>query len=156
LTRRVTPGAVRVTDGRAEDAQRLSDLALRSTGHWGYDAAFLEACRAELTLTPEQAATARVVRDGHDLLGFHLLEEGELAMLFVEPAAMGRGVGRALLADAQQAAAGRGWTRMRIASDPGAEGFYLAHGAQRLGVVPSGSVPGRELPLLELPVRPVW
>ena len=41
----MTPGGVEVTDGRAEEAPRLSDLALRSKGHWGYDAAFLDACR---------------------------------------------------------------------------------------------------------------
>jgi len=153
----VTAGAVRVTDGRAEDAERLSGLALRSKGHWGYDAAFLAACRAELTLTPDQAATARVVRDGDALLGFHLLDahldQGELLMLFVEPSAIGRGVGRALLDDARRGASARGWTALRIESDPGAEGFYLAHGARRVGTVPSGSVAGRELPLLELPVR---
>jgi len=148
----VTGGAVRVTDGRADEAERLSALALRSKRHWGYDSAFLEACRAELTLTPEQATAARVVRDGDDLLGFHLLDDGELLMLFVEPAAIGRGVGRALLDDARRDATGRGWASLRVESDPAAEGFYLAHGARRMGSVPSGSVAGRELPLLELPV----
>ena len=73
-------------------------------------------------------------------------------MLFVEPSAIGRGVGRALLADARRDAASRGWTTLRVESDPGAEGFYLAHGARRVGLVSSGSVTGRELPLLELPV----
>jgi GNAT superfamily N-acetyltransferase len=152
----VTVGAVRVSAGRAEEAEELSALALRSKGHWGYDAAFLEACRAELTLTPEQAAAARVVRDGDDLIGFHLLDahldQGQLLMLFVEPSAIGRGVGRALLDDARRNAADRGWTSLRIESDPDAEGFYLAHGARRMGSVSSGSVAGRELPLLELPV----
>ena len=148
----MTAGAVRVSDGRAEDAEPLSRLALRSKGHWGYDAAFLEACRAELTVTPEQAGTTRVVRDGDVLLGFHLVDDGELLMLFVEPSAIGRGVGRLLLDDAVRTAAGCGWTTLRIESDPGAEGFYLAHGARRVGSVPSGSVAGRELPLLELRV----
>ena len=152
----MTTGVVRVTEGRVEEAPRLSDLALRSKGHWGYDATFLEACRAELTLTPGQAASARVARDGDELLGFHLLgahlDQGELLMLFVDPSAIGRGVGRALLEDAQRDAASRGWSTLRVESDPGAEGFYLAHGARRVGSVPSGSVAGRELPLLELPV----
>ena len=148
----MTVGAVGVSDGRAEDAGPLSDLALRSKGYWGYDAAFLEACRAELTLTLDQAGAARVVRDGDALLGFHLLDDGELLMLFVEPSAIGRGVGRLLLDDAVRVAASRGWTTLRIESDPGAEGFYLAHGARRVGSVPSGSVAGRALPLLELAV----
>jgi GNAT superfamily N-acetyltransferase len=154
----VTP-AVLVVDGRPDQAAALSALALRSKGHWGYGAAFLEACRAELTLTADQAAAARVVHaDDGSVCGFHLLAadldsmpgRGELLMLFVDPPAIGHGVGRALLEDAVGAAAGRGWSVLRVESDPGAEGFYLANGAVRVGTVPSGSVPGRELPLLEL------
>jgi GNAT superfamily N-acetyltransferase len=152
--------AVRVLDGRPEDAAALSALALRSKGHWGYDDAFLEACRAELTLTADQAAGARVVRGADGAVcGFHLLapgpdgrrRRGELLMLFVDPPAIGTGVGRALLDDALRYAARRGWSSLRIESDPDAEGFYLAHGARRVGTVPSGSVAGRELPLLDLP-----
>ena len=30
----------------------MSDLALRSKAHWGYDASFLAACRVELSLRP--------------------------------------------------------------------------------------------------------
>lgn len=153
--------AVRVVDGGPGDAGALSALALRSKGHWSYDADFLEACRSELTLTAEQAALTRVFRaaDG-SVCGFHLLapdpdgdpERGELLMLFVDPAAIGTGVGRALLDDALRHAGGRGWSTLRVESDPGAEGFYVSHGARRVGTVPSGSVPGRELPLLEFAV----
>ena len=50
-----------VVDVGPDEAAALSGLALRSKGYWGYDAAFLDACRAELTLTPDQAAAARVV-----------------------------------------------------------------------------------------------
>jgi GNAT superfamily N-acetyltransferase len=151
-----------VVDARPAEAAALSALALRSKGYWGYDAAFLDACRDELTLSPDQAAAARVVRDaGGAVRGFHLLApdadvhpgRGELLMLFVDPSAIGRGVGRALLEDAVRYAARRGWSTLRVESDPGAEGFYLAHGARRVGSVPSGSVPGRDLPLLELSVR---
>jgi len=150
-----------VVDGRPDEAAALSGLALRSKGYWGYDAAFLDACRAELTLTPDQAVAARVVRGADGTVrGFHLLGpdpdgnpgRGELLMLFVDPTEIGSGVGWALLADAVRYAALRGWSTLRVESDPGAEGFYVAHGARRVGTVRSGSVPGRELPLLELPV----
>ena len=152
-----------VVDGSALDARALSELALRSKGYWGYDAAFLEACRDELTLTADQATAARVVRapDGAPR-GFHLLapdpagdpDRGELLMLFVDPPAIGSGVGRVLIDDALRYAARLGWSTLLVQSDPGAEGFYAAHGARRIGTVPSGSVPGRVLPLLQLPVLP--
>jgi GNAT superfamily N-acetyltransferase len=136
---------------RPEEAARISDLALRSKAHWGYDAAFLEACRAELTWTAEQCGSGDVVvaeRDG-SLVGFYALGDGELDACFVDPAAIGSGVGGVLLAGALEAARRRGWATLRLDADPGAEGFYLRYGARRVGVSASGSVPGRVLPRLE-------
>ena len=61
-------------DGTAQDAAALIELALRSKGYLGYDASFLEACRAELTLSADQAAAARVVRASDGAVrGCHLL-----------------------------------------------------------------------------------
>jgi GNAT superfamily N-acetyltransferase len=152
---------VRLRPGRATEAAALSALARRSKGHWGYDEVFLEACRSELTLTAEQAAEATVAEVGGVAAGFVLLAApdpngdggervGELAMLFVDPPLIGRGLGRLLLDAAVRAARARHWSHVRVESDPGAEGFYLAAGATRVGTVPSGSVAGRALPLLEL------
>ena len=39
----------------------LSDLALRSKACWGYDPAFLSACRDELTIHPETCDGVHVV-----------------------------------------------------------------------------------------------
>jgi hypothetical protein len=48
--------------------------------------------------------------------------------------------------------AGRlGFERITLEADPGAEPFYLAMGARRIGSVPSGSIPGRFIPLLDVP-----
>ncbi len=139
---------------RPDEAGPLSELALRSKGHWGYDAAFLEACRDELTLTPDDVVARPVTvaeRDGR-VAGFSALAGGppevELAMLFVDPDAIGTGVGRALWTWAVRTAAGLGADRLTIDSDPGAEPFYLAMGAYRVGEAASGSVPGRVLPRL--------
>ena len=133
----------------------LSDLALRSKGYWGYDADFLEKCREELTVRVADIEQRRVTvleREGK-VLGFYGLDgeapEGELWWLFVEPDAIGTGAGRALWTHALQTAFRLKWERMRIEADPGAEGFYLAMGAKRVGEAPSQSIPGRVLPLLE-------
>lgn len=136
----------------------LSDLALRSKGYWGYDEEFLEACREELTVRRNDIARRRVTvleRDGA-VLGFYGLDGeapvGELWWLFVDPTAIGTGAGTALWTHARRTALGLKWKRMCIESDPGAEGFYLAMGARRIGEVPSQSIPGRVLPLLEFEV----
>ena len=43
-----------------------------------------------------------------------------------------------------------GATALVIGADPRAAGFYRRMGAVEAGVVPSGSIPGRMLPLLKL------
>jgi GNAT superfamily N-acetyltransferase len=143
----------------AGDVPVLSDLAMRSKARWGYDAAFMEAFAADLRLTPELIAeaaafVAEVRGDGRRALGFYVLsiEKGlpTLRDLWVEPGAMGRGVGAALFAHMRGQARVLGYSAVRIESDPNAEGFYVRMGARRIGGVASSIVPGRVLPLLEL------
>lgn len=75
-------------------------------------------------------------------------------MMFAEPDALGRGVGRLLFGHVVAEARRLGFARFTIDADPNAEGFYRAMGAVRIGATPSGSVPGRELPLLEFTLTP--
>ena len=147
---------VRVRAARADEAEPLSELALRSKAYWGYDEAFMAACRDELTVPAPQVEARRTMvaeRDGR-VLGFVTVEgdppEGELGMLFVEPDAIGRGIGRLLLEHAVTAARRLGFERLLIEADPNAEPFYLAMGATRIGLTPSGSIHGRSLPLLSI------
>lgn len=147
-----------IRPARPGEAALLSDLALRSKGHWGYDAAFLASCREELELGEAELAVRRtcVAEVGGAVLGFGTVEGappvGEIGMLFVDPDAIGQGIGRALLTHLVDRAAVTGFARLRIEADPYAEAFYLAQGAVRVGEIASGSVPGRVLPLLELDV----
>ena len=141
------------------DAAALSDLAVRAKGHWGYDATFMAACRAELTLCADDLVSVPTfVYDGSDgPVGFYrllVLGNGvaDLDALFVDPAAIGGGVGKLLWAHAVAQAAALGCTELTVQSDPYAEGFYRAMGAQRVGESASGSVAGRMLPLLRFAV----
>ncbi|MEE8545291.1 MAG: hypothetical protein V3T29_05715 [Alphaproteobacteria bacterium] len=61
-----------IRPARPGEAAALTDLALRSKAHWGYDAAFMAACRAELTVTPAQAASGlvQVYEEGGRAFGF--------------------------------------------------------------------------------------
>ncbi|WP_405359924.1 GNAT family N-acetyltransferase [Kitasatospora sp. NBC_00085] len=149
---------MRIRPARPDEAEQLSALALRSKAYWGYDAAFLEACREELTLDAagiERRRTA-VAEGGGRVLGFITLvgapPQGELGMLFVEPDTIGRGVGRRLVEHLRAQATALGFRRLTIDADPYAEPFYLAMGATRIGTTPSESIPGRELPLLALEI----
>src|ERR1044072_5560626 len=97
----MTPPTIR--EARPDEAEMLSALAMRSKGHWGYDAEFLAACRADLTLTPRDIAVsaAFVCEDASGVLGFSrvvMMDErtAELDDLFVDPTAIGAGVGKML------------------------------------------------------------
>jgi GNAT superfamily N-acetyltransferase len=137
---------------RADEAGALSALALRSKAQWGYGAPFLDACRADLTFGPDELGARRAVvaeESGH-VVGFYTLDgtppQGELGNLWIEPAHLRRGIGRLLWNHATAVAADLGFTTLILESDPHAEGFYLAMGAERIGVVPSTVVPDRTLP----------
>lgn len=75
-----------------------------------------------------------------------------LDFFYLDPACIGLGYGRLLWRHAVAAARRHGHRRILIPSDPHAEGFYRAKGAHRIGEVPSGSIPGRFLPLMRFDV----
>lgn len=152
--------ALSIRDARPDEAAMLSELAFRSKAHWGYDDEFLEACRADLTVTPREIAeSATFVCEGvTGVLGFSrvaLMDEhtAELDSLFVDPAAIGQGVGRLLWERSLQAARDLGARDLVLQSDPNAEGFYLSRGAQRIGEAASALAPGRVLPLMHVDLR---
>lgn len=144
---------------RPEEAALLSDLALRSKSLWGYPIDFLEACRAELTLSADyiKASPVFVLEEERGIVGFYgLREQGselELLYLFVEPSATNRGYGKRLWNHAVLMAATLGFQKIKIESDPYAEAFYQAMGARRIGDIPSSLQAGRTLPLMEFPLQ---
>ncbi len=143
---------------RPDEASMLSDLALAAKGFWGYDQAFMESCRAELTFSPDEVGRRRiVVADlGGLVAGFYSVDGeppvGELGNMWVRPNEIGTGLGRVLWQDAMTAAAAAGFEYLEIGSEPNAEGFYLKMGAERIGATPSESIPGRVLPLMRVKV----
>lgn len=137
-----------------EELPELSALMMRSKALWGYSAAFMEACRNELTLTPDHLRTSQicVAYDDNGLIGIAeiCLEDDavDLASLFVDPARKGTGAGRILFEWAIVNAAKSGKSKMTIDADPFAAPFYRHMGAYDVGKTPSPSVPGRFLPRL--------
>ena len=142
------------------EAAQLTTLALQSKAYWGYDEAFMLACRAELTLAPQRitAQPTYVLEEGQHIYGFYMLDRDraplvELDFLFVTPEAIGRGYGRQLMDHAVATALGFGDETFYIQSDPHAEGFYRACGAEVVSHTPSASVAGRMLPTLILALK---
>jgi GNAT superfamily N-acetyltransferase len=162
LQHKVIPVSFR--DALPTDATDLSELAFCSKAHWGYTAEFMQACRRELTVIPESIAgddiqyVVAVIK--RELAGFYALENLtdkriELGALFMEPKYIGQGIGRQLMARAKAHAIKLGANTMTIQGDPHALEFYRAAGARVIGEMESGSIPGRFLPLLEIPLATV-
>ncbi len=142
---------------KPEEAQLLTELCMRSKAYWGYDAAFLEGFRRELSVSPEYIANDHVfvLEDGERIVGFCGLREqenGEILLedLFIEPGVIGKGYGKQLWQYAVKTAKQLGFRQMVLESDPNAEPFYRAMGAKRVGEVPSSVVEGRMLPLMRI------
>ena len=139
-----------------EELSGLSDLCFRSKAAWGYDKAFMEACRRELSFEPRDLDLTPIAvaeRDGKPV-GVAQVKvingEADLMKLFVEPSALRRGTGKALLVWATDVAKKLGASRLTIDADPDAAPFYRRMGAYDVGQAPSGSVPGRLLPKLAM------
>ncbi|MGH6961667.1 MAG: GNAT family N-acetyltransferase [Dongiaceae bacterium] len=147
---------LRIRPARADEAEALTDLSLRSKTFWGYDASFLARCRAVMTVKARSIETYPhyvAELDGRiaGFYGFEAEAEGVgLDYLFVESDLVGRGVGRALWRHAVETARGLGHPALIVVSDPNAEGFYLKMGCRRIGTRPSELENGRQLPLLRL------
>src|SRR3546814_12842030 len=93
---------------KSSECGSLSALALRSKAYWGYDSAFLQECRDDLTVSHKAAAAGRgvVLIEPETPLGFSALDDGDrrteadISLLFVAPAPLGSGLGPALRATA--------------------------------------------------------
>jgi GNAT superfamily N-acetyltransferase len=152
-------GEMTIRPADAAQAELLSDLAFRAKAHWGYDEAFMAACRDELTYPPELVGAggfAVAETDGR-IRGFYALAKAspstmELDALFVDPDHIGTGIGSALLDHALASCADAGLDRLIVQADPNATGFYEHAGAVRIGARPSASIPGRMLPLYEFQI----
>jgi GNAT superfamily N-acetyltransferase len=147
---------------RAEqhDREELARLSFRSKAYWGYDAAFMESVREQLTPSEDYIADGRVflAEANGTILGFYgfLYEDDRLWLydMFIDPEAIRTGIGRLLWHHCVEFARTTGEPAFYIESDPNAEEFYNKMGAVRDGQrIAAGS--GRILPVLRYDVKPL-
>jgi GNAT superfamily N-acetyltransferase len=147
---------IKLRDARPNELPSLSELCLRAKAVWGYDDAFMTACRTELTLRPAelQSTHLQVAERETAVAGLAQVKvtdvDADLLKLFVEPALLRSGVGRLLFEWAIDTARALGAVQMIIEADPGAVPFYERMGARHAGFAPSQSISGRALPRLQM------
>jgi GNAT superfamily N-acetyltransferase len=106
---------------------RLREIARAAKGHWGYDPQFVADWAAAIEFPDDE----RLIVAAHGWAA--VVPRGEVAWLddlWVEPDAMGRGLGRELFERAAAIARDAGCVRMEWEAEPNALGFY-----ERLGAV---------------------
>lgn len=150
---------VAVRKARQDEREALTAICQRSKAHWGYDEAFMRRSRGALTVKAERIESGDVLvaeLDGAPL-GVAAIapddEHYEIELFFVDPQAMGHGVGTHLFGALVQHARARGISKLTILSDPNAAQFYEKMGAVKTGSAPSDAIPGRSLPLYEIDVE---
>ena len=154
--------SMHIVRARPEDAGILTHIAVAAKRHWGYPESWMASWRELLTIRPEFIAsheTYSAIIDGQ-AVGFYGLRCGggklQLEHLWVLPAAMRCGVGRALFAHARERARALGFQSLEIESDPNAEGFYERMGARRIGAnIMELEGQCRELPVFIYKIDPV-
>jgi len=145
---------IQLRDIRPDELPGLSALCLRSKAVWGYDDAFMAACRPELTLGPDELTSTHIQVAERDAMVMGLAQvkvtgiDADLLKLFVEPALLRSGAGALLFEWSVAKARSLGAVRMVIEADPRAASFYERMGARHAGVAASQSIPGRVLPRL--------
>lgn len=152
------PSDLVVRPARPGDAADLTTLAMLSKQSNGYDDAFMIACSDELRVTPSllEAHEYWVADNCGTPCGFACLKadikkgSGEITALFIHPAWQRRGIGRLLWRVVEQSARRKGLVALHLDADPEAEAFYRHLGFQTISRVPSGSIPGRTLPRMEI------
>ncbi len=139
-----------------EESATLSDIAIRSKGHWGYPQEQLDLWREGLRIEPDYISknTLRSLQIEERTIGFFAIVEGSPHMLdhlWILPEFIGFGYGKLALLEIKTICRQRSIPSLTIISDPDAESFYLHHGAVRIGEHPS--IPqNRLLPKLRLDI----
>lgn len=153
----------RMVPSSAKEVDQINQLIYDSEAYWGEGDDFMSAFKNRYSLTEawlESHLALSVYRHG-ELVGFVALDIPKddslsnmdnrsvyLEYFYVKSTHIGTGLGRWLWEALIQYCKGHGIEHLTWITSPGAEGFYLRHGAKRIGTVQSTLRQGREIPKL--------
>ena len=113
------------------DTDRLREIAYAAKAHWGYDAQRVRDWADSIDLYDGRI----VLVDGEDAWA-SIVPQGDVCVLedlWVDPLAMGRGIGTRLFQRAAEQARELGASRMEWEAEPNAVGFYEKMGGRHIG-----------------------
>ena len=147
---------VEIRNAKPGEAAKLTALARKAKSHWPYQDELLSRMldALEISSTSVRRGIFIVAEEQQRLIGVagveHTEHGWELEHLWIDPAEMGKGLGRRLLSEILDQCLTRGLSELTFTSDPHAEGFYERMGANKTGVRASTVIPGRELTVFSI------
>lgn len=121
------------------EASVLTKVALDAKRYWGYPEHWIKHWESDLTISSDFILDNHVyvAEEDGQIQGFYALivsgDRAELDHMWVAPACIGTGVGKALFLDAMERAAALKVLAVEISADPNAAGFYRRMGATDVG-----------------------
>ena len=151
---------IRIRKASSPDKQALTDLSMRAKRSNGYDDEFMAACLEELTVDDNALASAEYwLAETNRICGCAALRvdaqtrTGEVEAFFVDPDCQRRGIGNILWEKIYTRAKQQGLETLHLDADPAAIPFYQKLGFVIAGKAPSGSIPGRNLPVMTIALK---
>lgn len=142
-----------------KDAEKITELTLRSKSHWNYSKQQIEIWRDDLTITEDYILEKEVYKltDRNKLIGYYSyfkLNEVDVKLenLFIEPRFIGQGFGKTLMTDFIQRIKKTKFKRIVLDSDPNAKKFYEQIGFREIGKLKT-LIKDRFLPMMEMIIK---
>ena len=125
----------RLRPAAPDDFERVRELTFESKAHWGYDRELVQRWAAGLSFETDRERWVAEL-DGEIVAWAALVPPSDgvavLDDLWVDPAAMGRGLGSRLFRFAADRARELGAERLEWGAEPNALGFYEKLGGRKL------------------------
>lgn len=150
---------VEVRRAKPEEAEILTDIAVKSEEYWGYDSAFMESFKVLYKVTGEfiEENLTFIIEEGEKHIGFYSIlisdKETSLEYFYIEPEFIGQGYGKLLWAHMVNTCKMEGIDELVLVTSPQAKDFYIKMGATQTGEVESLVVKGRRIPSLSFTVN---
>ncbi|BDW93959.1 GNAT family N-acetyltransferase [Muricauda ruestringensis] len=153
---------MKIKKAHRTDANKITDLTIRSKDFWNYGAEQIAEWKDDLTITSDYIDENQVFKLSveNEIIGFYAFNSQDkntvkLNFLFVEPKFIGKGYGKILLNDFLKRMEETDYDKITLDADPNVENFYTRAGFKVVGRLQS-SIKNRYLPIMEMEIKPAY
>jgi GNAT superfamily N-acetyltransferase len=153
---------MKIKKAHRTDANKITDLTIRSKDFWNYGAEQIAEWKDDLTITSDYIDENEVFKLSveNEIIGFYAFNSQDkntvkLNFLFVEPKFIGKGYGKILLNDFLKRMEETDYDKITLDADPNVENFYTRAGFKVVGRLQS-SIKNRYLPIMEMEIKPAY